>query len=559
MAKFIRQSFVDSIIARTDLKALIGSKITFQKEKPSESWACCPFHNEKTPSFHVRHAEQYYHCFGCGAGGNAVRFLMDYSNLSFVEAIEELADFNGVSVEYEENSEYSREESQQKKVRLEIGLDALTAAAAFFQQQLWSDDGRDARKYLAGRGLNKSMLEQYQLGYAPAHGGSLYQFLKDTFEESLLEEIGLIGRSERGIYDWFRGRIIFPIQNIRGQVIAFGARSMDGSEPKYLNSKDSAWFNKRNELYGIYQAKQTRAKSLIVTEGYMDVVKLAQFGIANAVAALGTAVGDTHIAHLKKRAEKVYFCFDGDKAGQEAAKKALHALFTSYDDKLESRFVFMPEQEDPDSLLSKQGKDAFMRCMDASITPSQFLHQILGTANRLHWQPEETAQAAAEASRWLGLLPDGRFKTILQQDLERTLQTAVDAVPAPTEGYLLKTRMPAIRAQMPTSREIRMLAVLARHPHWSMKVSIQTAAAAAKAYPLLADALYFARCGADSQQLQAWIRRQNLSTDAARADKALEMLTEAQRQQELLGGLIQLQKAAAERQARLEKLNAYPH
>lgn len=557
MAKRIPKAFIDELIGRSDIVALIGSKIAFSKKTGDNQMACCPFHNEKTPSFSVSQSKQFYHCFGCGVGGDALRFLMDYDHLTFVEAVESLADFNGMTVPYEE---VGQAVDMEEISRVEDGLACLQAAADFFQTTLYGDLGREARGYLRGRGLKKSTIDRYQIGYAP-RDNRLLSTLSAQYPLQLLQAVGLVGEKDGRHYDWFRDRVIFPIRNIRGQVIAFGARALGDSQPKYLNSGESTWFNKRRELYGLDHAVHSRSKSLIVTEGYMDVVSMAQFGMDNAVAALGTALGETHITQLKKRSRKVYFCFDGDQAGLGAAEKALHEVFAQHDDEHSWRFVFMPQGEDPDSLLAKHGKEAFYQRLDASLTPSQFLQYVLKLDNRGSWTVEEQAQAARSASQWLGELPEGHYRSFLQNELEKHLSAQVEIDPHLPQAHEageysrrpVSTQQTVMRA--PQKAEWRLMALLLEYPQWYQQVDLHTSGAVlAEKMPWLYEALYLLRCGAEKPELEAWLDRNGMTLDIRQASQLLDELGEAALQQEFCDSVVQMVARAQEQAARLEKL-----
>ena len=421
MAKRIPKPFIDELTARTDLLALLSSRITFTKKSGSNHWACCPFHDEKTPSFSVNTQKGFYHCFGCGVSGDAIRFLMDYDNLPFPEAIERLAEFNGLSVPYEDDG---RQVDPQEKDRYDLGLECLADAAAFFHEAFYGESGKAARDYLRQRRLKKATVDTFLLGYAPP-GNALLAHLGSKYPLQLLQDVGLVGVKDDHHYDWFRERVMFPIYSIKGKIIAFGARAMGEAQPKYLNSPETTWFNKRFELYGLHQAMQTRERTLLVTEGYMDVIKLWQHGVKNAVAALGTAIGDSHISQLKKRAEKVYFSFDGDTAGQKAARKALEAVFSQHDKQHEWRFMFMPAGEDPDSLVEKAGVAAFQQVMDASLPASAFFLQTLDDGAGAQRSAEAQAELAGEAQRWLELLPDADFREILRAQVMKRFDLPV--------------------------------------------------------------------------------------------------------------------------------------
>ncbi|MDO4643825.1 MAG: DNA primase [Cardiobacteriaceae bacterium] len=421
MAKQIPKSFIDELSTRTDLLALISSRITISKKSGSNHWACCPFHDEKTPSFSINTQKGFYHCFGCGASGDAIRFIMDYDNLSFPESIERLAEFNGLEVPYEDDG---RTIDAQSKDHHALGLECLADAAVFFHKAFYDEIGKSARDYLRKRHLKKQTVDQFLLGYAPS-GNALLAHLGSKYPLQLLQDVGLIGEKDGKHYDWFRERIIFPIHNIKGKIIAFGARAMGDAQPKYLNSPETEWFNKRFELYGLYQAMQVRERTLLVTEGYVDVIKLAQHGIKNAVAALGTAIGESHITQLKKRAEKIYFSFDGDIAGQKAARKALEAVFSQHDKRHEWRFMFMPQGEDPDSLVETAGVQSFQQLMDASLPASQFLLHILDDGNDKQRTAESQAELVSQAQRWLELLPHDDYREILRAQIMKHFDLSI--------------------------------------------------------------------------------------------------------------------------------------
>ncbi|WP_225756351.1 DNA primase [Cardiobacterium sp. Marseille-Q4385] len=421
MAKRIPKPFIDELAARTDLLALLSTRINFTRKSGSNHWACCPFHQEKTPSFSVNTQKGFYHCFGCGVSGDAIRFLMDYDNLPFPEAVEQLAAFNGLDVPYEDDG---RHYDAQEKDHYDLGLECLADAAAFFHEAFYSDVGKAARDYLRQRHLKKQTVDAFMLGYAPANN-ALLTYLGSKYPQQLLQDVGLIGKKDDHYYDWFRERVIFPIHNSKGKIIAFGARAMGDAQPKYLNSPETTWFNKRFELYGLYQAMQARERTLLVTEGYMDVIKLWQHGVTNAVAALGTAIGDTHISQLKKRADKTYFSFDGDTAGQKAARKALEAVFAQHDKQHEWRFMFMPAGEDPDSLVERSGVQAFRQLMDASLPASTYLMQVLDDGAGVQRSAEAQAELAGEAQRWLNLLPAGDYREILRDQVKKRFDLPV--------------------------------------------------------------------------------------------------------------------------------------
>ena len=557
MAKRIPKPFIDELTARTDLLALLSSRITFTKKSGSNHWAYCPFHDEKTPSFSVNTQKGFYHCFGCGVSGDAIRFLMDYDNLPFPEAIERLAEFNGLSVPYEDDG---RQVDPQEKDRYDLGLECLADAAAFFHEAFYGESGKAARDYLRQRRLKKATVDTFLLGYAPP-GNALLAHLGSKYPLQLLQDVGLVGVKDDHHYDWFRERVIFPIHNIKGKIIAFGARAMGEAQPKYLNSPETTWFNKRFELYGLHQAMQTRERTLLVTEGYMDVIKLWQHGVKNAVAALGTAIGDSHISQLKKRAEKVYFSFDGDTAGQKAARKALEAVFSQHDKQHEWRFMFMPAGEDPDSLVEKAGIAAFQQVMDASLPASAFFLQTLDDGAGAQRSAEAQAELAGEAQRWLELLPDAEFREILRAQVMKRFELPVLTLSgnATTSTH---TATPAWRAPRemvvvkPKDKGIQLMARLLLQPQCALPLrrwEYPPEDAELQLFWLYCYALQSS--GADSTHAEAFLHQHGVYEAVATAAKLLARLDAQQQRDEFADMLANLQKNYVSQQARLEKFS----
>ena len=557
MAKRIPKPFIDELTARTDLLALLSSRITFTKKSGSNHWACCPFHEEKTPSFSVNTQKGFYHCFGCGVSGDAIRFLMDYDNLPFPEAIERLAEFNGLDVPYEDDG---RQTDPQEKDRYDLGLECLADAAAFFHEAFYGESGKAARDYLRQRQLKKATVDAFQLGYAPP-GNALLAHLGSKYPLQLLQDVGLVGVKEDHHYDWFRERVIFPIHNIKGKVIAFGARAMGEAQPKYLNSPETTWFNKRFELYGLHQAMQARERTLLVTEGSMDVIKLLQHGVKTAVAALGTAIGDTHISQLKKRAEKVYFSFDGDTAGQKAARKALEAVFSQHDKQHEWRFMFMPTGEDPDSLVEKAGVAAFQQVMDASLPASAFFLQTLDDGAGAQRSAEAQAELAGEAQRWLELLPDADFREILRAQVMKRFDLPVltlsgntaSATRQSTPTWRPPREMVVVR---PKDKGIQLMARLLLQPQCALPLrrwEYPPEDAELQLFWLYCYALQSS--GADSTHAETFLHQHGVYEAVASAAKLLARLDAQQQRDEFADMLANLQKNYASQQARLEKFS----
>ena len=557
MAKRIPKPFIDELTARTDLLALLSSRITFTKKSGSNHWACCPFHDEKTPSFSVNTQKGFYHCFGCGVSGDAIRFLMDYDNLPFPEAIERLAEFNGLSVPYEDDG---RQVDPQEKDRYDLGLECLADAAAFFHEAFYGESGKAARDYLRQRRLKKATVDTFLLGYAPP-GNALLAHLGSKYPLQLLQDVGLVGVKDDHHYDWFRERVIFPIHNIKGKIIAFGARAMGEAQPKYLNSPETAWFNKRFELYGLHQAMQTRERTLLVTEGYMDVIKLWQHGVKNAVAALGTAIGDSHISQLKKRAEKVYFSFDGDTAGQKAARKALEAVFSQHDKQHEWRFMFMPAGEDPDSLVEKAGVATFQQVMDASLPASAFFLQTLDDGAGAQRSAEAQAELAGEAQRWLELLPDADFREILRAQVMKRFDLPVLTLSG-NAATATHTASPAWRPPRemvvvkPKDKGIQLMARLLLQPQCALPLrrwEYPPEDAELQLFWLYCYALQSS--GADSTHAEAFLHQHGVYEAVASAAKLLARLDAQQQRDEFTDMLANLQKNYVSQQARLEKFS----
>ncbi|MFP4683745.1 MAG: DNA primase [Ectothiorhodospira sp.] len=348
----IPRAFLDELLARTDLVELVGSRVPLKKQG-RELAACCPFHAEKTPSFHVSPQKQFYHCFGCGAHGTAIDFLMDHDNLGFVEAVEELARQAGMEV--------PREGGDRRETDTHAPLIAANeAAAAHFENHLRHH--AQAVDYLKSRGVSGEVARDYRLGYAVDARDDLVRALTEAHGEKTLAAAGLSNRREGGRpFDRFRGRLMFPIRDGRGRVVGFGGRLLGDGTPKYLNTPETPVFHKGSLLYGLFEARRatTRLEALLVVEGYMDVIALAQFGLRNAVATLGTATTRDHLERLFRVVPRVVFCFDGDRAGGEAAWRAVEQALPVLRDGREVRFLFLPQGDDPDSLVRREGPEGF--------------------------------------------------------------------------------------------------------------------------------------------------------------------------------------------------------
>lgn len=361
MAGKIPRNFIDDLLARTDIVELIDSKVGLKKAG-KDYQACCPFHNEKSPSFTVSQDKQFYHCFGCGANGNAISFVMEYDKLEFVDAIEELASLLNLDVPREKGTSSAPERTAAQK---RSDYDLMLHTARFYQHQLKHHSNSAAViDYVKGRGLSGETVKKFMIGYAPSEWEALCQQLGRTKEQKeQLVELKLASEKTPGRqFDFFRDRLMFPIRDKRGRVIAFGGRVMQADQgPKYLNSPETRIFHKGFELYGLYEAKQAHKKleHVLIVEGYMDVVALAEQGIEYAVAALGTATTSEHMHTLFRTTDKVICCYDGDRAGRDAAWRALENALPYLNDGKALHFVFLPDGEDPDSLVQQEGKTQF--------------------------------------------------------------------------------------------------------------------------------------------------------------------------------------------------------
>lgn len=373
----IPQQFIQELLARIDIVDLIDSRIPLKKAGANYK-ACCPFHGEKTPSFSVSQDKQFYHCFGCGVHGNAIGFIMEYDRLEFPDAVEELASSLGLEV--------PRDDNAPSRPKVDASLyDLMDKIAKFYHRQLTTSQGKAAVSYLKKRGLSGEIAKQFTIGYVPGEWRNLEKIFpklnNDTKLQQQLIDCGMLIKKDKSLYDRFRDRIMFPIKDKRGRVIAFGGRIIDQGEPKYLNSPETPIFHKSNELYGLYQARQANRKleRLLIVEGYMDVVALAQFDINNAVATLGTATTESHLQQLFRATRELVLCFDGDRAGRDAALRALEHGLSQLRDGREIKLMFLPDGEDPDSMVRKIGQEQFMQQVTSATPIFEFLLEHLAS------------------------------------------------------------------------------------------------------------------------------------------------------------------------------------
>ena len=410
----IPEQFIQELLNRVDVVDVIDKSVPLKKAGANYS-ACCPFHNEKSPSFTVSPTKQFYHCFGCGAHGTAIGFLMEYAGLSFIEAINDLAKNVGMIVPVEQSTPQSREADAQNKT-IKLGLqETLQQAANYYKAQL--KESPRAIEYLKGRGLSGVIAAKFQIGYAPA-GWQNLQTVFPNYDNEALQTAGLVVENDQGKrYDRFRDRIMFPIHDQKGQVIGFGGRVINNEDsPKYYNSPETPLFQKGHELYGLFVARRAirDAGRVLVVEGYMDVVALAQFGIEYAVAALGTATTPFHITKLMRQTDEIVFCFDGDNAGRTAAWRAAMNALPALTDGLKLRFLFLPKEHDPDSYVREFGKDKIEAEMQAAMPLSQYIVQHLSEQNPLNSQ-EDKVQFLNEAEPILRQIVAPRFSLMLRK------------------------------------------------------------------------------------------------------------------------------------------------
>ncbi len=409
MAGKIPEHFIDDVLARTDLVDLIGSQVRLKKSGKNYS-ACCPFHDEKTPSFTVSPDKQFYYCFGCGASGNAIGFQMDYVREDFVEAIEGLAKKLGMDVPREGGTGFKKKDNSEL-------YNILDKANHFFQSQLKNPRVREkAVSYLKRRGLSGETAKHFQVGYAPPGWDNLISKFGDTEpKRQLLIDAGLTVRNDNGReYDRFRDRIMYPIRDMRGRTIAFGGRVLGNDKPKYLNSPETDVFHKSRELYGLYDARKhpQKLERLVVVEGYMDVIALTHHGIHYSVATLGTASNQDHIEKLFRYVSEVVFCFDGDAAGRKASNRALENALPCMKDGRQIRFLYLPEGEDPDTLVNKDGPELLEEQFRTATPLSEHFFDALSSDIDVNTM-DGKARLANQAAPLLDTLPQGVFRQLM--------------------------------------------------------------------------------------------------------------------------------------------------
>ena len=421
MAGKIPRTFIDDLISRHDIVDIVDARVKLKKQGKNFG-ACCPFHNEKTPSFSVSQEKQFYHCFGCGAHGNVLDFVMEFDRLEFVEAIEELASQLGLEVPREQGSGGGQPGARSKE---KLGLyDMMGQISQFYQGQLRTQEGQTAIDYLKGRGLSGEVVKKFGIGFVPDQWDQVRnRFGRDMQAQQALVSAGMLIENDNGRrYDRFRGRVMFPIHDRRGRVIGFGGRVLGDGTPKYLNSPETPIFHKGRELYGLYEVLQAyrEPEKLLVVEGYMDVVALAQFGVDYAVASLGTSTTGDHIQMMFRQTGTVVCCYDGDRAGRDAAWRAMEQALPYLNDGRQLKFMFLPDGEDPDTYIRQYGQEGFEQQVDQAMTLSDFmfttlLQQVDTSSN------EGKAKLSTLAVPLIDKVPGGTLRLYLREMLGRKL------------------------------------------------------------------------------------------------------------------------------------------
>ena len=472
----IPQSFIADLLNRVDIVDVVGRYVQLKKGGANYQ-GLCPFHSEKSPSFTVSPTKQFYHCFGCGAHGTAIGFLIEYSGMGFVDAVKDLAQNVGMVVPEQDDKIPPAQRAAQQQQSMALS-EAMTKAAEFYKAQL--RHAPQAIAYLKGRGLTGEIAARFALGYSPSGWDGLKAVFPD-YENPVLVEAGLIIQSvdEDGKrtkrYDRFRERVMFPIRNTKGQVIAFGGRIMDQGEPKYLNSPETPLFSKGSELYGLFEARQAirDAGYVLVTEGYMDVVALAQMGFPQAVATLGTACTTTHVQKLLRQTDNVIFSFDGDRAGRKAARRALEACLPHVSDDKTIKFLFLPAEHDPDSYIREYGAEAFEQQVHEAMPLSQFLLREAAGEHDLN-EPEGRARVQFDAKPMLQAMTP----SALRLQIVRGLASMTQSTPGEIEALFELSKPvaanrkapPKSKRQEPVGLELKIIRAIVTHPSLALQM-----------------------------------------------------------------------------------------
>ncbi|SEK75127.1 DNA primase [Colwellia chukchiensis] len=471
MAGMIPRQFIDDLLARADIVELIDSRVPLKKAGKNYQ-ACCPFHTEKSPSFSVSQDKQFYHCFGCGEHGNAISFLMEFDRLEFPDAVEELAAHYNMDVPREQTnrSPAQQKQAQQAYLQKQDDYELMLQISRFYQQQLKvAVDKDNAIAYLKGRGLSGEIVKRFGIGYiSDTWEGMMKVFGGNGETNQQLVDLGMAIQGDKNKpYDRFRGRIQFPIRDKRGRVVGFGGRVLSDGTPKYLNSPETRIYHKGQELYGLYEAKQANKQltRLVVVEGYMDVVALAQHGVDYAVAALGTATTPEQLQTLFRTVKEVICCYDGDRAGRDAAWRAMDNALPLIQDGYSLKFVFLPDGEDPDSLIREQGQAAFEAMLNTATPLSQFLFDHLLSQIDMS-SPEGKGAAIGAFQPYLAKLPDSNLKDALVTKLANQFGASNELQLKKLQASFTHVTSPKAAIKRPKITPVRLaIALLLEHPH----------------------------------------------------------------------------------------------
>jgi DNA primase len=461
MAGQIPPQFIDDLLTRIDIVDIVDSRVPLKKAGKNLS-ACCPFHNEKTASFTVSPEKQFYHCFGCGAHGTAIGFLMEYDQMSFPESVQELADHAGMTVP----TTHTVSNTPAKQNLYEL----LDKVSQYYVHQLQTHPQRGVFvDYLKNRGLSRQTIEKFNIGMAPDGWDNVLRTFgaSSAQAKAQLEEAGLLSSNDKGrTYDRFRNRVMFPIRDRRGRVIGFGGRVLDDSPPKYLNSPETAVFHKGSELYGLYQAKKANRKltRIVIVEGYMDVIALAEQGILNAVATLGTATTPDHLRQLLRSAPEVVFCFDGDRAGREAAWRAAENALPMLGGNHELKFMFLPDGEDPDSIVKQEGAEKFNQRVDQAQSYSDYFFTSL--ESRVDISSMDGRARLVEITKpYLRHIPAGVYRDMLEQRLAEIAKTNLSMLSKHLDKPAVKLGKRTTKPSSAVVSPVRMaITILLQHP-----------------------------------------------------------------------------------------------
>ncbi|WP_038183052.1 DNA primase [Vibrio rhizosphaerae] len=476
MAGYIPRNFINDLLARLDIVDVIDARVKLKKKGKNYS-ACCPFHNEKTPSFSVSQDKQFYHCFGCGVHGNAIDFMMEYERLEFVEAIEELAGLLGLEVPREKGTTpFDAQKSQARKEQKRTLYDLMEQIAQFYRHQLRHTSSKVAIDYLKNRGLSKEIVQKFGIGYIADEWDLVHKNFSRTPEsEQMLTAAGMLVENDNGRrYDRFRGRVMFPIRDRRGRVIGFGGRVLGDGTPKYLNSPETDIFHKGKELYGLYEVLQAHREppQILVTEGYMDVVALAQYGVDYAVASLGTSTTNDHLQVLFRQTNAVVCCYDGDNAGRQAAWRALENALSLLSGNKTLKFMFLPDKEDPDSYIRQHGTEAFEHQVRQSMSFSDFLFQGLMARVVDNSSREGRFRVVHLAEPLINQVQDEALKIYLWEELSLRTGLSANAIQSALNKKQISQQTPAIRPQTEMKRTPmrEVIALLLQNPNYADRI-----------------------------------------------------------------------------------------